>query len=100
MIGIFNKTLSWEKQSVYDLDNGWQATTEYSSFYGGMISRLDSPNKQLLPNGKSYWHCSDGIDHLPAFAKPWLTGGKFHTTADIVRVGFTKQHSHSSTKVE
>lgn len=85
MIGKFNEKRSWENQSVYDLDNGWQATLSYSTCYGEFVSRLDSPDR------KTYWHCSNGVKDLPEFARSWLKGGDFHTTANMVLVKFEKR---------
>ena len=98
MKAIRNEKNSWEKQSCFDLENGWQATVEYC-YYGDMITRLDSPD------GK-YWHCSNGVgeklpEHvysfnkvipLPDFARPWIeqltnAHGVF---ANLVRPNFTK----------
>ena len=83
MTGIYNAEESWEKQSVYDLDNGWRATEEYSH-YGPHIVRLDSPDR------KTYWHCSNGIKDLPEFARAWLFGGDWFTTKDLVKPDFAK----------
>jgi hypothetical protein len=83
MNGKYNRKESWEKQSVYDLDNGWSATLEYSH-YGEMVARLDSPDR------KTYWHCSNGIKDLPEFAREWLNGGDWWAIQDLVRPKFTK----------
>jgi hypothetical protein len=77
----FNDGLSWEKQSIYDLENGWRATIEYNPFYGNFIKRLDSPE-----NRDHFWAASNGIEEpqypscvpgwkylgLPEFARPWM----------------------------
>lgn len=77
----FNSRLSWEKQSVYDLENGWRATIEWNQFYGSFVKRLDSPE-----NRDHFWAASNGIElpahpscvpgwkylALPEFARPWL----------------------------
>ena len=90
MIGTFNNQQSWEKQSVYVLDNGWTATLEYNSCYGEMISRLDAPKGQILASGKPYWHCSDGLKDLPDFARPWLEVVVKSCNDQLVRPGFDK----------
>jgi hypothetical protein len=64
MNATYNRAESWEKQSVWELDNGWRATESYSH-YGEMIQRLDNPKG-------GYWHCSDGLDGLPDFAREWI----------------------------
>lgn len=78
---------SWEKQSVWNLDNGWRATVEYG-YYGDHVVRLDSPDR------KTYWHCSNGIKDLPDFAHEWLQGGEYPGTGPdltkMVRVKFVK----------
>ncbi len=75
---------SWEKQSIFNLENGWVATVEYNPCYGEFVSRLDSPNGKM-------WHCSNGSPErgggadnynqifktdkyvdLPDFAKDWV----------------------------
>lgn len=83
MNGKYNKEQSWEKQAIYDLDNGWQARVEMSH-YGEHVVRLDSPDR------KTYWHCSNGIKDLPEFAREWVNGGDFFTTADLVRPKFDR----------
>jgi hypothetical protein len=63
--GVFNSEESWEKQTVYTLSNGYTATIEFNRAYGDMISRFDW--------GKgNYWHCSNGLDRLPEFARAWI----------------------------
>jgi hypothetical protein len=89
MNGTYMPYESWEKQSVWKLDNGWIATTGYSVHYGEFVQRFDIPTGKHT-NGKTYWHCSDGIEHLPDFAKPWLRGGDFHTTANMVLIKFNR----------
>jgi hypothetical protein len=83
MNGKFNQKQSWEHQTVFDLDNGWQATVEYCH-YGEMVTRLDSPDR------KTYWHCSNGIKDLPEFAREWLNGGDWFTTQNLVRPKFNR----------
>ncbi len=96
--GKRNDFLSWEKQTVYDLSNGFQATVSYSH-YGDMVSRLDSPDGYV-------WHCSNGLGKvpdlsnipelkyitLPAFAHAWIEELKnAHGVFDrIVRPGFLR----------
>jgi len=98
--GKYNRRLSWEKQSIYDLDNGHRVTIEFSH-YGDHISRIDWKGA----NGKPlYWHCSNGLDGtcggsftgelaalagnpLPDFATPWLEP-VIHTS--LVRPNFEK----------
>lgn len=89
MRGIFNASKSWEKQSVYDIDNGWRATVE-NCHYGEMVCRLDAPTGQSLPSGRTYWHCSNGYDELPAFARPWIKMVVKSAETTIVTPGFTK----------
>lgn len=96
MTGKYNRRQSWEKQQIYDLDNGWSATVEHSH-YGPMVSRLDSPAGEVVsfkncPKGKPYWHCSDGFDDLPEFARPWLKTIHQLTGTQIVTPGFTKEY--------
>lgn len=93
MKGKYNREKSWEKQWVWDLENGWEATEEYGC-YGDFIKRLDSPDGKI-------WLCSNGTkkdglgaDHynkifghekyidLPDFAAGWLDD------KGIVRRGF------------
>lgn len=64
--GKHNKEESWEKQNVYDLDNGYRVTVEYNQHYGDMVSRIDAPDETY------YWHCSNGKDGLPEFAREWI----------------------------
>jgi hypothetical protein len=96
VIGKFDKRQSWEKQSVYKLDNGWTATLEYSH-YGEMVSRLDSPKGEIVsyknaPQGKAYWHCSDGHTDLPDFARPWIKIVVPSAGTEIVCPGFEKDY--------
>ena len=88
MKGTYNYRESWEKQSVYSLDNGWVATVEWSH-YGEMVSRLDSSD------GKLYWHCSDGLDDLPEFARPWLETVVQSAGTQLVRPRFEKVFLHA-----
>lgn len=82
MNAIYRAQDSWEKQSIWELDNAWQATVEYSIHYGEHITRLDNPDKTF------YWHCSNGLKDLPEFAKDWIedvgAGNK------LVKVKFNK----------
>jgi hypothetical protein len=64
-----NNVDSWEKQTCYDLENGWSAIVEFSPIYQNHITRLDNPERT------TYWHCSNGLTNLPEFAKPWIRGG-------------------------
>ncbi len=83
MIGKFDKGQSWEKCSVWNLDNGWQAAVQYSEHYGEFVSRLSKDGK--------HWYASDGYDNkygtdpdpimakifkdhiaLPEFAREWM----------------------------
>lgn len=81
----FNQEESWEKQKCYDLENGWMATVEYG-VYGDMVCRLDNPDRSF------YWHCSQGIDTLPEFARPWLRGGDWFITENLVDPKFEIVH--------
>jgi hypothetical protein len=99
MKGTYNYRKSWEKQSVYSLDNGWIATVEWSH-YGEMVSRLDSPKGEVVsfkncPEGKPYWHCSDGLDDLPEFARPWLETVVQSAGTQLVRPRFEKVFLHA-----
>ncbi len=101
MIAKYNRKESWEKCSVYDLENGWQAALQYNHCYGEFVSRLSN-------DGKS-WHASDGYDNpyatssdpsiakvfadhiaLPEFARSWIE--VVNKTADqtLVRPRFEK----------
>lgn len=91
MNGRYNREHSWEKQQCFDLDNGWMATVEYSVHYGDMITRLDSPDR------KTYWHCSNGIFDLPGFAHPWLRGGDWFITQNLVDPKFVKVWDEATT---
>lgn len=81
---------SWEKQSVWKLENGWIATVEYNTIYGGMISRLEAPNGELLATGKAYWHCSDGLSTLPDFARLWVETVVQSSNTQLVRPRFDR----------
>jgi hypothetical protein len=99
----FNSTLSWEKQSVYDLENGTRATVEWSMHYGPYVKRIDNPDGAL-------WCASDGLDpdyandpcesvrrifakHIrcPDFARAWIEDvrNSHGTIALLVRPLFT-----------
>lgn len=84
MIGIFNRTESWEKQFCYDLDNGWLATVENHN-YQDMVVRLDHPDRNW------YWHHSSG-ELPPEFAIDWVresngtVAPKFEQISDYIRV--------------
>lgn len=98
----FNRKESWEKCSMWDLDNGWQAAVQYSVHYGEYVSGL-------YKDGKG-WHASDGFDNpyandadpvvrkvfkdhlpLPDFARPWIKGGD-GPDKNLVRPNFNKIH--------
>jgi hypothetical protein len=85
MIGIFNRTESWEKQFCYDLDNGWLATVENHN-YQDIVVRLDSPERNF------YWHHASGLAELPEFAESWVRESngtlapKFEQISDYLRV--------------
>jgi len=91
MQGRFNRDESWEKQSVFLLDNGWMVTVE-NSYYGEIVARLDKDGK--------YWHCSNGIENtggisvntvpLPEFARSWVNGGDHCSSKNLVRPNFEK----------
>ena len=83
MYGVFNREESWEKQSVFDLENGWKATVEYNSHYGQFISRLEKDG--------ICWHCSNGINEfLPDFAHDWLSTVHKLSNTKLVLVGFRR----------
>ena len=100
MNGKFNKRESWEKCSVWDLDNGWQAAVQFS-FYGEHVTSLGKDGKR--------WHASDGYenkygtdpdpimakvfkDHiaLPDFAREWIEVINKVSEQTLVRPRFTK----------
>lgn len=100
MIGKFNKQQSWEKCTVWDLDNGWQAAIQYS-YYGEHVTILSK-------DGKS-WHASDGYDNpyandpdpivrkvfkdhlpLPDFAREWIEVVHKLSEATLVRPRFER----------
>lgn len=64
MIGIYNRERSWEKARGWDLDNGAFVLVSYSPVYGDMVSCIEF--------GGEVWHCSDGLDTVPDFAKDWI----------------------------
>ena len=75
---------SWEKQTLWKLENGWIATEEYSDHYGGFIKKLDSPDGKmwLASNGTpeqglgaEHYNKVFGVSYyvdLPEFAAPWV----------------------------
>lgn len=63
LVAVRNKEESWEKQTVYDLENGCRITVEYSVHYGDMVCRIDK--------GDLMWHCSSGTRTLPEEFK-WI----------------------------
>lgn len=67
------------KSRGFILDNGAKVITEFSHYWGDMVTRID------LPDG-TYWHCSNGLASLPDFAKPWVEEDKGHK---LVRPRFT-----------
>lgn len=92
---------SWEKCTVWELDNGWQAAVQYS-YYGEHVSRLSRDGK--------HWHASDGYenqygtdpdpimakvfrDHiaLPEFASPWIEVVHKLSSQTLVRPRFEKE---------
>lgn len=62
--GFRNNLLSWERQSFWQLSNGWTAITECSPFYGEMVT--------ALYDGQSMWQCPNGLTGLPQFARSWI----------------------------
>lgn len=52
-----NADKSWEKQTVFDLENACQVTVEYNSQYGDFISCIEDKEGR--------WYCSDGVGRLP-----------------------------------
>ena len=66
MDATYNRDKSWEKQSFYDLDNGYEIAVE-SSFYGCHLTTINDKNGNLI------WHCSSGLNSLPAWAHSWIT---------------------------
>jgi len=104
MIGTYNTHESWEKSSVWDLDNGWQAAIQYSDIYGEHVTRLSKDGK--------HWHASDGYDNpygtdpdpiiqklfkdhiaLPEFAKSWIEIVHKLSEITLVRPRFTRKYS-------
>lgn len=63
--GVYNSEESWEKQDVYTLSNGYTATIEFNRAYGDMVCRFDWGRDK-------HWHCSEGLDDLPEFAREWV----------------------------
>lgn len=94
-----NKELSWEKSTVWDLENGFRAYCSYSQFYGPSISRLER-----ISDG-AFWHASNGIDKIPVsyagytylalpdFARPWIEEirNSHGVIATMVRERFEKE---------
>ncbi|MHC4299599.1 MAG: hypothetical protein ACYS7Y_20155 [Planctomycetota bacterium] len=80
--GVYNCEESWEKQSVYTLSNGYTATIEYGH-YGDMICRFDWGDGE-------YWHCSNGLDGLPEFAREWVEVVNPNCGQKLVRPKFRK----------
>ncbi len=82
----YNKRKSWEKQAVWNLDNGVQATVSFGH-YGEMVCRLDDK--------EGYWHCSSGIHTLPdrfAFVLPWQECVVQSAQQFIIRPMFEKEY--------
>ena len=92
----YNKS-SWEKQTVFDLENGWQAIVEYNLSYGEYVKRLNSPG-----DSNTFWLASNGLDEvpkscagfnyiaLPDFARDWIEDlkNKHGVFARLVRPKF------------
>lgn len=83
MTGKYNKRQSWEKQTVYKLENGAKVTLEYNQHYGEYVSRID------LPNGDR-WHCSNGNKDLPEFAQGWVEVVHALSNLSLVRPKFDR----------
>ena len=84
-----NHTESWEKQAVYDLDNGFTVTVEYNSHYGDMVTRIDTAREKNYPD-TMVWHCSNGLDSLPEWAEPWIEVVNPTANIRLVRPEFQK----------
>ena len=82
--GKLNRFESWEKQSVWDLSNGFRAIESYSTFYGPFIT-------QFQKDGLIVWQCCNGgRDKLPEFAAPWLEAFCNPAIPKLVRCKFEK----------
>ncbi len=76
---------SWEKQTWWQLENGFRICEEWSQCYGPFVKRMESPA------GES-WDASRGQPPAGpfAFAEAWREGGTGHA-ARLIRPRFDKQ---------
>ena len=65
MMGVYLKDRSWEKQRLYELENGYIITVETGA-YGCMISNIQNKKGIIL------YHSSDGMEAAPDWIKPWI----------------------------
>lgn len=93
---------SWEKQTFFLLDNGWEATVEWNQCYGEFVKALESPDgkRWQASNGKP----SDGLGaeyynkvfnkthfiDLPDFASSWERPVSENSRQTLVRPEFER----------
>tara|TARA_Y100000361_G_scaffold117266_1_gene108382 strand:- start:183 stop:467 length:285 start_codon:yes stop_codon:yes gene_type:complete len=88
LTGKQNSRMSWEKQSVWNLNNGFRVTVEFG-YYHDFVTRIDAPT---IEKRKMIWHCSlHENDDLPDWAKSWVETVNEHANIQIVRPGFKKE---------
>lgn len=63
--GRLDGKLSWEKQTVFHLSNGWTAIIEFNNVLGIDFVR------ELYRDGQR-WIACNGLGALPSFATGWL----------------------------
>lgn len=93
---------SWEKQTIWNLENGWQATEEYNIHYGPYLTRLESPDGKiwLASNGtkengvgaefyNKVFNTDKYID-LPDFANSWVEIVNKNANVGLVRPKFER----------
>ena len=85
MIGTYNRSRSSDKSNGWDLDNGAFVLVTNSQWYGDFVTCIEF--------GGAVWHCSNGKDTLPGFAKPWVDlVGRPCSDSTLVRPNFEKEY--------
>jgi len=85
MKGVRNSA-SWEKQTIWNLEDGTKLTEEWNQCYGPFVKRLDDE--------QGSWHASSGLP-LPerwAYMNAWREGGNGYSgTHKLIRPNFEKE---------